>query len=111
MSINSFKSWLLQPPAKPPLGSWVQSAAPAVAEAMGTPAEPVVRLPWNDQIMVKRILDAGARNLMFPFEQSAQKARAAVSYGYDRGDVESDLSLLTGCAVEWVTAIKGGPPP
>ena len=110
MSINSFKSWLLQPPAKPPIGSWVQSGAPAVAEAMGmcgfdflvvdmehspigiaeavsllraiacTPAEPVVRLPWNDQIMVKRMLDAGARNLMFPFVQSAEEARAAVSY-------------------------------
>jgi 4-hydroxy-2-oxoheptanedioate aldolase len=110
MSSNPFKSWLQQPTGKPPLGSWVQSAAPAVAEAMGvcgfdflvvdmehspigiaeavsllraiagTPAQPVVRLAWNDQILVKRILDAGARNLMFPFVQSAEEARAAVSY-------------------------------
>jgi 2-dehydro-3-deoxyglucarate aldolase/4-hydroxy-2-oxoheptanedioate aldolase len=110
MSTNLFKSWLQQSPAKPPLGSWVQSAAPAVAEAMGlcgfdylvvdmehspigiaeavsllraiagTPAQSVVRLAWNDQILVKRLLDAGARNLMFPFVQSVEEARAAVSY-------------------------------
>ena len=110
MSTNPFKSWLLQPTAKPPLGSWLQSCAPTVAEAMGlcgfdflvvdmehspidiaeavsllraiagTPAEPVVRLAWNDQVLVKRLLDAGARNLMFPFVQSVEEARAAVSY-------------------------------
>lgn len=110
MSTNPFKTWFQQPPAKPPLGSWLQSGAPTVAEAMGlcgfdflvidmehspidiaeavsmlraiagTPAEPVVRLAWNDQVLVKRVLDAGARNLMFPFVQSAEEARAAVSY-------------------------------
>jgi 4-hydroxy-2-oxoheptanedioate aldolase len=110
MSTNIFKSWLTAPPASPPLGSWISSAAPAVAEALGlcgfdylvvdmehspidiaeavsllraiagTPAQPVVRLAWNEQIMVKRILDAGARNLMFPFVQSVEEARAAVSY-------------------------------
>ncbi len=110
MSINPFKSWLLQPPAKAPLGSWLQSCSPTVAEAMGlcgfdflvvdmehspidiaeavsmlravagTPAEPVVRLAWNDQVLVKRMLDAGARNLVFPFVQTPEEARAAVSY-------------------------------
>ena len=46
----------------------------------GTPAEAVVRLSWNDQVLVKRMLDAGARSLMFPFIQTVEEARAAVSY-------------------------------
>jgi hypothetical protein len=95
-----------------PIG--IAEAVSLLRAIAGTPAEPVVRLPWNDQIMVKRILDAGARNLMFPFVQSAEEARHMLgrfmSYGYDWGAVGSDLSLLTGRAVEWVTAIKGGSP-
>gem|GEM_PF-114447 len=42
--------------------------------------EVVVRLPWNDQVMVKRALDIGAFNLMFPYIQNAEEARRAVSY-------------------------------
>jgi len=110
MSANLFKSWLLQPPKQPPLGSWLMSGSANVAEAMGqcgfdflvvdmehspieitdavallraiaaTPAQPLVRLSWNDQVVVKRVLDAGARSLMFPFIQSVEEARAAVSY-------------------------------
>ena len=109
-SSNRFKSWLTQRPPTPPLGTWIMSAAPAVAEAMGfcgfdflvvdmehspleiadatsmlraiagTPAEPLVRLSWNDQVLVKRVLDAGARSVMFPFVQTPEEARAAVSY-------------------------------
>jgi 4-hydroxy-2-oxoheptanedioate aldolase len=48
------------------------------AMAVGT-AEPVVRCAWNDPVMVKRILDIGARSLLVPFVQNAQEARAAVS--------------------------------
>jgi 4-hydroxy-2-oxoheptanedioate aldolase len=110
MIANRFKASLLQPPAQPPLGTWFMSAAPAVAEALGncgfdflvidmehspidiaetiallrtvagTPAESLVRLAWNDQIRVKQVLDAGARNLLFPYVQNAAEARAAVSY-------------------------------
>jgi 2-keto-3-deoxy-L-rhamnonate aldolase RhmA len=110
MSANPCKSWFQQPPGRPPLGSWLMSGSANVAEAMGlcgfdflvvdmehspieitdavamlralaaTPAQPIVRLSWNDQVLVKRVLDAGARNLMFPFVQTAEEARAAVSY-------------------------------
>jgi 2-dehydro-3-deoxyglucarate aldolase/4-hydroxy-2-oxoheptanedioate aldolase len=110
MEPNRFKSWLTQRPAKPPIGTWLMSGAPATAEALGfcgfdflvvdaehtpielthtiailrtiagTPAEPLVRLAWNDQVQVKRTLDAGARSLMFPFIQTAEEARRAVSY-------------------------------
>lgn len=105
---NHFKRWLTETgPA--PLGSWLMSASPNVAEAMGcagfdylvldmehvpvdvpqaiaimqavagTPAELVVRLPWNDPVMVKRVLDSGAQTLMFPYIQSAAEAQQAVT--------------------------------
>jgi 4-hydroxy-2-oxoheptanedioate aldolase len=46
---------------------------------VGGTAEPVVRLPWNDPVLVKRLLDAGARSLMFPYVQNADEARRAVA--------------------------------
>jgi 4-hydroxy-2-oxoheptanedioate aldolase len=46
----------------------------------GTRAAPVVRLPWNDMVVVKRVLDAGAQTVMLPFIQNADEARAAVAY-------------------------------
>jgi 2-keto-3-deoxy-L-rhamnonate aldolase RhmA len=93
-----------------PLGSWLMSGGATTAEALGfagfdflvldmehvpidvpdaveilrtlagTPALPVVRLPWNEQIIVKRMLDGGARTLMFPFIENAEQARQAVSF-------------------------------
>jgi 2-keto-3-deoxy-L-rhamnonate aldolase RhmA len=40
---------------------------------------PVVRLPWNETVMVKRVLDAGAQTLLFPFVQNAEEAMRAVA--------------------------------
>ena len=105
---NPFKRWLRKEGPQPPLGTWLMSGAPSTAEAMGfcgfdflvldmehvpidlaqtteilraiagTPATPVVRLPWNDLVTVKRVLDAGAQTLMFPFIQNVEEARDAV---------------------------------
>jgi 4-hydroxy-2-oxoheptanedioate aldolase len=50
-----------------------------VRAASGGTAELAVRIPWNEPIMVKRLLDAGVRTLMFPCVQSAAEAEAAVS--------------------------------
>lgn len=47
--------------------------------AQGGTAEVVVRIPWNDPVMLKRLLDAGVRSLMIPFVQTAAEARAAVA--------------------------------
>lgn len=107
---NRFKSWLGEKGRKTPLGTWLMSGAPSTAEAMGycgfdflvvdmehvpieisdlaailraigcTPADAVVRLAWNDQVLVKRAMDAGAQTLMLPFVQNAEEAREAVSY-------------------------------
>ena len=91
-------------------GAWLMSGTPATAEALGvsgfdflvvdmehtplethhmidtlraiagTPASAVVRMPWNDMVMVKRALDAGAQTLMLPFVQDADEAKRAVAY-------------------------------
>lgn len=49
----------------------------------GYPVIPVVRIPDNDTILIKRLLDLGVQNFMVPDVQSAadaQKAVAAVRY-------------------------------
>jgi 2-dehydro-3-deoxyglucarate aldolase/4-hydroxy-2-oxoheptanedioate aldolase len=38
-----------------------------------------VRPPWNDMVMVKRAMDAGAQTLLFPYVQNADEARRAVA--------------------------------
>ena len=108
MPRNRFKHAMLS--GKTPIGTWLVSGAPSTAEAMGsagfdfvvldmehtpidmselvgilrtiegTPAGVVTRVPWNDMVMVKRALDAGAQSLMFPFVQSAEEAKRAVSF-------------------------------
>lgn len=105
---NRFKQALAS--TRTPIGTWLVSGAASTAEAMacvgfdfvvldmehtpidmaqfveilrtiqGTPAGVVTRLPWNDMVMVKRVLDAGAQTLMFPFVQSADEAKRAVAY-------------------------------
>jgi 4-hydroxy-2-oxoheptanedioate aldolase len=42
-------------------------------------AEPVVRCAWNDAVLIKRILDIGARGLLVLFVQNADEARRAVA--------------------------------
>jgi 4-hydroxy-2-oxoheptanedioate aldolase len=40
----------------------------------------IVRPAWSDRVLVKRLLDAGARNLLIPSVDTAQEAATAVSY-------------------------------
>lgn len=92
------------------LGAWLQMASPYSAEifakaqvdvlvidmehgpndilslieqlrAMGRfSSVPIVRAPWNDMVAIKRILDAGAYGVLVPYVNTAEDARAAVSY-------------------------------
>jgi 2-keto-3-deoxy-L-rhamnonate aldolase RhmA len=85
------------------VGTFVMSASPIIAEAIGcagfdwavvdmehapldlstlvhtlqalagTGMVPVTRVPWNDSVMVKRVLDAGAQTLLFPFRSRRQR--------------------------------------
>ena len=107
--MSAFKQMLHAAGGQPPIGSWVMSASPIVAEAMGcagfdwgvidmehapldmmevvhllqavagTKMLPIVRVPWNDTVTVKRVLDAGAVTLLFPFVQNADEACRAVA--------------------------------
>ncbi len=108
---NPFKTMLARKdmPAGYPVGTWVMSASPVVAEAVGcagfdwgvvdmehtpldlmdlihmlqavagTPMLPITRVPWNDTVLVKRVLDAGVQTLLFPFVQNADEASKAVA--------------------------------
>jgi len=51
----------------------LQAAAPYATH-------PVVRVPWNDMVTFKRVLDIGAQSLLVPYVSNAEEARAAVSY-------------------------------
>ncbi|MGN6404239.1 HpcH/HpaI aldolase family protein [Sinomonas sp.] len=91
------------------IGLWVCSGSPLVAEIMagsgadwllidaehspnslesvlaqlhavhGYPVLPMVRLPWNDVVLIKQYLDLGAQNLLIPMVNDAEQARAAVA--------------------------------
>lgn len=107
--MNAFRQLLKSSGAHPPVGTWISSASPIVAEAIGhagfdwgvvdmehapldimgvvhmlqalsgTKMLTVVRVPWNDTVTVKRVLDAGATTVMFPMVQTADEASRAVA--------------------------------
>ncbi|MGB7287710.1 MAG: HpcH/HpaI aldolase/citrate lyase family protein [Salaquimonas sp.] len=40
---------------------------------------PIVRPPWNDKVIIKRLLDAGVQSLVIPYIQNVDEARAAIA--------------------------------
>lgn len=48
--------------------------------AAAYPTHAVVRVPWNDMVTMKRILDVGAQSLLVPYVSTAEEARAAVAH-------------------------------
>lgn len=57
----------------------VLSLIPQLMALKDSPSAPVVRPPWNDTIIMKRLLDSGFHNFLIPFVQTAEEARAAVA--------------------------------
>ena len=51
----------------------LQAAAPY-------PSHAVVRVPWNDMVTMKRVLDIGAQSLLVPYVSTDEEAKKAVSY-------------------------------
>jgi 4-hydroxy-2-oxoheptanedioate aldolase len=43
-------------------------------------SHPIVRVPWNDMVTIKRYLDIGAQTLLIPFIQNEEEAERAVAY-------------------------------
>ena len=48
--------------------------------AAGGSAHPIVRPPWNDMVVIKRLLDIGVQSLLIPYVQTDEEARNAVAY-------------------------------
>ena len=104
---NTFKASLLS--SKPLVGLWNSLCSPISAEALaqvgfdwllfdsehapveiagllpllqaaaGGKSALVVRVAWNDKVLIKRALDLGAQNLLVPFVENPEEARQAVS--------------------------------
>src|SRR5438034_4988644 len=105
--VNTFKKAIRE--GRPQIGLWCSSCSNVTAEVIagagfdwvlidtehapnelpmvltqlqamaGGTAAPVVRPAWNDLVLIKRILDAGAQNLLVPYVQTVEEARAAVA--------------------------------
>lgn len=52
--------------------SQLQAAAPY-------PTHPVVRVPWNDVVTIKRVLDVGAQSILIPYVSTVAEAKSAVA--------------------------------
>jgi 2-keto-3-deoxy-L-rhamnonate aldolase RhmA len=91
------------------VGSWITVASPTVAEVMaqtgfdwiavdmehglvgieavqtliqamgGTSVAPLVRVPWNDHVIIKQVLETGTMGLVIPQVKTAHEAKAAVA--------------------------------
>ena len=143
--MNAFKQ-LLQQPRRPdedrprashlrvPLGTWLMSASPIVAEALGhagfdwavldmehsplevpgvlsmlqalstTKLAPVVRVPSNDPVVIKRVLDLGATTLMVPLVQDAEEAARAVASTPSTAAMSSSASSARGVSICTISA-------
>jgi 2-keto-3-deoxy-L-rhamnonate aldolase RhmA len=93
---------------KPSLGTWIEIGHPDVTEVLGnlgldwfvidmehsihsveraqvlmqamatSPTLPFVRVPWNDMVMIKRVLDIGAYGVVIPMVNTKEEAVNAV---------------------------------
>ncbi len=105
--INPLKKKLQK--GEPALGFWVTIPSPDVSEALslldvdwllfdmehspmnpqnaqigmqgmkGDRATPIVRVAWNDQVLIKRALDIGSYGIVIPMVNTAEDARKAVA--------------------------------
>jgi 2-dehydro-3-deoxyglucarate aldolase len=57
----------------------VSTLVPQLMALKDSVSAPVVRPPWNEPVIIKRLLDAGFHNFLMPFVESAEQARAAVA--------------------------------
>jgi 2-keto-3-deoxy-L-rhamnonate aldolase RhmA len=46
----------------------------------GADISPIIRVPWNDMVLIKRTLDIGAEGILVPWVNSREEAERAASY-------------------------------
>ena len=80
----------------------LESVQGHIMATKGSRTTPLVRVPWNDPVMIKRVLDIGAAGVIVPMIRTAADARLAVAacryppdgirgYGPRRGSNYGDL--------------------
>src|SRR5690606_16317429 len=84
---NAFRQSILA--RRRQIGCWLSLANPITADIagflhqlhalQGSESAAVVRPASNDPVLIKRLLDLGFYNLLIPFVESAEQARAAVA--------------------------------
>ena len=56
-----------------------ESLAITLAAFNGQPTVPIVRVPWNDKVMIKHALDAGAEGILVPWVKSAAQVNEVIA--------------------------------
>ena len=57
----------------------VTTFVPQLMALKGSPSAPVVRPPWNEPVIIKRLLDIGFHNFLMPYVETADQAKNAVA--------------------------------
>lgn len=69
--------WLLVDMEHSPLT--LQSLESILIASKGRDTVPIVRVAWNDRVMIKQALDLGAEGILIPYVSSVEEARNAVA--------------------------------
>ncbi|MFH1613554.1 MAG: aldolase/citrate lyase family protein [Planctomycetota bacterium] len=57
----------------------IESVQLNIMATKGTQVAPMVRVPWNDPVLIKRVLDSGAAGVLVPLVRTANDVRNAIS--------------------------------
>src|SRR5699024_3834918 len=57
----------------------LESVTAQLQAVSGYPVTPMVRVPINDWVVIKQVLDTGAQNILVPMVSTAEEAQAAVA--------------------------------
>lgn len=69
----------------------ISEMLPILQAAAAYPVTTIIRVPWNDRVIIKQALDLGAENVLVPMVSTAADARAAVRAArYPGGDGERE---------------------
>lgn len=69
--------WVLIDTEHGPFG--LEGLQHCLAAFNGSPSVPIVRVPWNDPVRIKQVLDLGADGILVPMVNTVDEARAAIA--------------------------------